>query len=189
MRQVRTGDAAGAVPVWPDLATPLDGFSRCHEGILKGVASFGELAALMGASLRARTVAAGVLATFENAVLAHHGDEEGELFPAVVRWAAKGEERERVEALVRKLTAEHRSIENAWREMRPAVEAAVHGKPAELDEAAVARLVAAYNVHAVFEEQQFLPLAQEILGRNSAHLASLGLSLHLRHAPQIPGYI
>ena len=32
----------------------------------------------------------------------------------------------------------------------------------------------------------FLPLSQTILGRNSNHMAALGVSLHMRHAlPQV----
>jgi hypothetical protein len=44
-------------------------------------------------------------------------------------------------------------------------------------------LVTQYRAHAQFEEQSFLPLSQAILGRNSHHLAALGLSLHMRHTP------
>ena len=47
---------------------------------------------------------------------------------------------------------------------------------------AVRALVDTYMGHARFEEQQFLPLAHTILGRNSNHMAALGLSLHMRHA-------
>ena len=46
-----------------------------------------------------------------------------------------------------------------------------------------------YAAHAGFEESRFLPLAQDILGRDDNHMAALGLSLHLRHAPQVVGYI
>ena len=55
---------------------------------------------------------------------------------------------------------------------------------ADLDAAAVQTLVAEYQAHARFEEEVFLPLAQSILGRNSAHMAALGLSLHIRHASE-----
>ena len=52
------------------------------------------------------------------------------------------------------------------------------------------RLVAQYRGHAEFEETAFLPLSQHILGRNSHHLAALGLSLHMRHTPvPVKGYV
>jgi len=49
--------------------------------------------------------------------------------------------------------------------------------------------VARYSAHAEAEERVFLPLAEKILGRNSNHMAALGLSLHMRHAPRILGHI
>ena len=43
-----------------------------------------------------------------------------------------------------------------------------------------------YQAHARYEEEVFLPLSQTILGRNSDHLAALGVSMHMRHAmPQV----
>ena len=47
----------------------------------------------------------------------------------------------------------------------------------------VHQLVTAYAAHAGYEEKEFLPLSQTILGRNSNHMAALGLSLHMRHTP------
>lgn len=38
-----------------------------------------------------------------------------------------------------------------------------------------------YQQHARIEETEFLPLSAAILGRESAALAALGLSLHTRH--------
>lgn len=54
---------------------------------------------------------------------------------------------------------------------------------------AVKELVQAHTAHARFEEEQFLPLAQAVLSRNGNHMDALGLSLHLRHAPQLTGHI
>jgi hypothetical protein len=59
----------------------------------------------------------------------------------------------------------------------------------ELDGALLRELVRGYLQHAKFEEEQLLPLAATILRRDGNHLAALGLSLHLRHAPQPVGYI
>jgi hypothetical protein len=44
-------------------------------------------------------------------------------------------------------------------------------------------LVTRYRAHAQYEESEFLPLSQTILSRNSNHMAALGMSLHMRHAP------
>ena len=81
-------DGSGTARLDPE--EPLDNFSRCHEGILEQLRGFSDLPALVEAANRARQVAAGVLAMFEHGVPSHHGDEESELFPAVVRRARPG---------------------------------------------------------------------------------------------------
>jgi hypothetical protein len=63
------------------------------------------------------------------------------------------------------------------------------GQDASLDENALARLVQHYREHALLEENEFLPLAETILGRNSNHMAALGLSLHMRHVPHFSAHI
>jgi hypothetical protein len=36
--------------------------------------------------------------------------------------------------------------------------------------------------HAAYEEKEFLPLTQTLLGRNSNHMAALGLLMQMRHS-------
>ena len=172
-----------ASSILPGGAAPVQGFSECHAGILAALAPFEQLPALAAAAARLREVAGAVLALFDGVVLEHHADEEAELFPAVLRSAAPGAERAAVQALVDQLGAEHRAIEEGWKQLRPLVRRAAAGEPVGLEEKAVASLVAAYRRHAALEEREFLPLAREILGRNGNHMDALGLSLHLRHAP------
>jgi hypothetical protein len=62
------------------------------------------------------------------------------------------------------------------------LKAVAKGGETDLDETAVAALVNDYLGHARYEEEVFLPLSQEILGRNDKRMAALGMSLHLRHA-------
>ncbi len=173
----------------PSTETPLTGFTDCHAGILGRLDAFKDLPALIAAADRARAVANDTVALFEHAVMAHHGDEESELFPAVLRWAREGEEHDRVKAMVQRLTLEHRAIEKLWKRHRSEVEAAARGKPSSLQKESADELVQAYRQHAVYEEEAFLPLARNILHRDSAHMAALGISLHMRHAPIIPGYV
>lgn len=168
---------------------PLDGFSRCHLGILSQLAAAAELPQLVAAADRACLVASDTLALFESSVFEHHGDEEKDLFPAVQRSAVKGEESELVADMVLRLTQEHRTIEALWAELKPAIKSVAHGRAAELDIAALEQLGRIYVAHARYEEQHFLPLAQQILGRDSKHLAALGIALHMRHVPQPMGYI
>jgi hemerythrin-like domain-containing protein len=171
------------------LDTPLDGFSRCHLGILTQLAATAELPQLVAAAEKARHVAADTLSLFDSSVLEHHADEENDLFPTVLRSAAPGEEHAQVEQMAQRLAAEHRAIEALWAQIKPAVKAVAHGRPAELDEEALEELGRLYLAHARFEEQHFLPLAQQILGRDSRHLAALGIALHMRHVPPPMGYI
>jgi hypothetical protein len=170
----------------PGGASPIDDFSQCHAGILGHLKDLGELPALLPAALRVRQIAAETLAFFRDAVFEHHAQEEAELFPAVLASAAKGKELEQVRAMVDALTAEHRRIEAAWVRLEPHLKALAKGRDDGLDVDDIHALVAAYRAHAQYEEASFLPLAQEILGRDGNHMAALGLSLHLRHAlPQV----
>ena len=168
---------------------PLLNFSNCHVGILSHLKSFAELPALLEPATRARKIAEETLKFFRDAVFEHHSEEERELFPAVLASAVKGEERDRVKIMIDQLTAEHRVVESAWSKLEPELKKVAKGHASELNLAGVAHLVNSYQTHATFEETQFLPLAHTILGRNSNHMAALGLSLHMRHVPVPIGHI
>jgi hemerythrin-like domain-containing protein len=161
---------------------PLDRFSQCHTGILRQLQALDELPALARAASRARHTADEVLRFFRDVIHEHHAQEEQELFPAVLASAIAGDERDRVQGIVEQLTREHREVEAAWARLEPALKAIAKGRDADLDAAAVEALVHRYEAHAAFEEREFLPMSETILGRDSAHLAALGLSLHMRHA-------
>lgn len=167
--------------------TPLRNFSDCHAAILSHLRSFGELPQLLDPAARARTIAQDMLEFFRGAVFEHHAEEERVLFPAVLASAQPGEEHHRVQALAEQLSAEHRAVEHAWNRVEPELRKVAKGQATTLDAAAVSQLIATYRAHASFEEAQFLPLAQAILGRNHNHMAALDLSLHLRHGPQVTG--
>lgn len=168
---------------------PLEGFSQCHVGITQRLAALDELPGLMEPAARARRLAADVLDFYERVVLEHHQDEERELFPAVLRSARVGEERDLVQAMIERLTTEHRMVESVFQRLAPALRDVARGRDAQLDAAEVTRLVDTYRAHAHFEEERFLPMAQAILGRDSNHMAALGLSLHLRHRPMFTAYV
>jgi len=81
----------------------------------------------------------------------------------------------------KRLTDEHRELEKLWKVLESGLKKVVKGQFGEVNVADLARLVSQYRAHAQFEEQEYLPLAQKILGRNGNHMAALGLSLHMRH--------
>lgn len=163
-------------------ADPVTDFSRCHLGITSRLTALAGLPALLAPAAQARQLAAESLAFFEEVIEEHHGSEERELFPAVIGSAVRGDERDLVQSLVDHLVAEHRQIEAAWAKLVPGLKAAAKGRDSDLDAAAVQSLVDRYLAHAAFEEREFLPLSQTILGRDRNHLAALAVSLHMRHS-------
>ncbi len=168
---------------------PIANFSQCHVGIIGHLDAMNELPALMAPARRARTVAADMLAFFDAVIVEHHGEEERELFPAVIQSAVKGTEREHVKTMVERLTVEHRQIEAWWTRIKPQLRQIAKGHDTELDDVAVQQLVKEYHAHAQYEETEFLPLSQTILARNANHMAALGMSLHMRHTKPVVGYI
>jgi hemerythrin-like domain-containing protein len=176
-------------PAPPLDSAPLESFADCHVGILRRLQALDRLPALLEPAAQARRIAADSLAFFREAIFEHHLDEERELFPAALASAQPGAERERVQAMADRLTCEHRIIEDLWKAIEKDLKRVAKGQDTELDIAEAHALVAAYTSHAAFEESEFLPLCERILGRNSNHMAALGLSLHLRHAPPVVGHI
>ena len=172
-----------------DTQAPLTNFSHCHEGILKRLNALDELPALLAPAARARQIAEQSLEFFREAIFEHHLEEERELFPAVLASAQAGEELERVRAMTQRLTEEHRMIEALWKRLEKGLKPVAKGQSTDLDVGEVHRLVQEYTAHAAYEEREFLPLSELILGRNSNHMAALGLSLHMRHAKPVNAYI
>ncbi len=168
---------------------PITNFSQCHVGIVAHLASLAELPALLAPAARAHKIAADTIAFFDDVIVEHHAQEERELFPAVLESSQRGEERDHVATMVERLTTEHRQIEAWWSQIKPQLKKIAKGHDSELDTVAVQQLVNEYRAHAAYEEAEFLPLSQTILGRNSNHMAALGLSLHMRHARPVVGYI
>lgn len=169
--------------------SPITDFSNCHGGILRHLDQLGGLPALLAPAAHARRVADETLAFFREAVFEHHADEERELFPTVLAAATAGEEREQVRRLSDMLTREHRQIERLWKSLEPGLKRVAKGQDSELNGKDVALLVEIYTAHARFEEAEFLPLAQRILSRKTNSMEALALSLHLRHAPRVVGYV
>lgn len=172
-----------------DTDAPIDHFSHCHVGIFAQLARMGDLPALLAPAAQARQIANQSLGFFSKGMYEHHKEEEDDLFPAVRASSHVGEERMKVEALIDQLVADHRALEKLWESLEPGLHKVAKGQDSTLDTTALQSLVARYQAHATLEERQFLPLAEQILGRNSNHMAALGLSLHMRHVPHFIGHI
>ena len=127
--------------------------------------------------------------------------EDGEARRAIL------EMRQRVDALqvsgqrsadeVRRLTDENAQLRRSLLDLQTQIEALraedakMRGQNEQLlrDVSELQRLVTEYTAHAAYEEAEFLPLSEVILGRNSNHMAALGLSLHMRHVKPVAAYI
>jgi hemerythrin-like domain-containing protein len=169
---------------------PIADFSQCHSGIFKKLDVLAELPALLAPAVRAREIAEQSLEFFREAIFEHHLDEERELFPAALADAVKGEEYDKVQFMVARLTVEHRDLETIWKRLESGLKMVAKGKDSSINVMDIEVLVSRYRAHAQYEETEFLPLAQAVLSRNSNHMAALGMSLHMRHAPlQVPNYI
>jgi hemerythrin-like domain-containing protein len=162
---------------------PLENFTNSHAGIVMHLDRLSELPALLAPANLARKTAQQTLNFFRHAVYEHHADEEKTLFPAVLESAADAAERSTVQALVKALTVQHRALEALWEKIEPELKKIAKGSEHSLEAGLLMQLVTRYREHAAFEEAQFLPLSQQILGRNDNHMAALGISLHLKHAP------
>jgi len=160
---------------------PLQDFSRCHVGFVTVLEAALGLPEMIVTAARSRSCAADMLKMFRDRLLAHHDDEERDLFPAVLRVAQPGEEADRARAMVAQLVREHREIAQLWKQLEPAVQAIANGYLPRLDSALLHELVRRFNEHVRIEEEAFLPFAQQVLARQAEDMAMLGLALHLRH--------
>lgn len=180
---------ADAKPVEASRDAPLENFSNCHAGILRHLTDLGDLPALLAPAERARRIAADAVSFFREAMFEHHAEEEKDLFPAVLASARPGDEHVRVQAMIQRLTQEHRAVEALWKHLEPGLKQVAKGHESSVDTQELERLVTQYTAHAAYEEREFLPLSQEILGRNANHMAALGMSLHMRHLPAFKSYV
>lgn len=161
--------------------SPLQDFSRCHIGFVTLLETSLGLPEMVATSARARSCAADVVKMFRHSVLAHHDDEERDLFPAVLKAAQPGAEADRANAMVAQLVREHHEIATLWKQLEPTVQAIATGYLPGLDSALLQELVKRFNEHVRIEEVEFLPFAQQVLARHGDHMAMLGLALHRRH--------
>jgi hemerythrin-like domain-containing protein len=163
---------------------PLQDFSRCHVGFVTVLETALGLPEMIATAARSRSCAADMLKMFHDRLLAHHDDEERDLFPAVLRLAKPGDEANRAHAMVDQLVREHREIAQLWKQLEPAVHAIANGYLPSLDAALLRELVRRFNEHVRIEEEAFLPFAQQVLARQAQDMAMLGMAMHQRHETQ-----
>ena len=162
----------------------LSAFSDCHHDFVAQLHSALYLPELVSAAAKARAMSHELLKMFSHDVVAHHAEEEQELFPAVLRAAEPGEELDAARAMVTQLVREHRELHASWKQLEPSIQAVARGETPALDSALIEDIVQHFFAHAHFEEEHFLPLAQKILGRQGEVMAELGRAMHERQRLQ-----
>ncbi len=161
--------------------SPLNEFSKCHDGIVMNFQQLLSLAVLLKQNPKDPQInkrAKSLLTFFEEVVLRHHSEEEEELFTAVIDCASKASEAKLAREYIKKLIEEHRDLEKMWEVIESDIRKLAQGKPADIDIQITEKLATQYLAHAAFEEQYFLPLSVKILSKNE--MSALGLSLHMR---------
>jgi len=163
-------------------------YSKRHDGIAQRLRKLDEMPELVAAIARARTVAQRSLQAARDAILSHHLEEERELFTSVLAASETGAERMHVQAVIERLTAQHRQIESLWAAVEGELVRGVTGCANHVELDGLQQLTAEYEAHARFEESVFLPMAESILERDGHGHASaaLGLARHAHALPEFP---
>ena len=106
--------------------------------------------------------ATSVMRYFDISAKHHHADEEEDLFPALIESMA-GSDAVCLREMIDGLTAEHRTLEVAWRRLRNVLDRIAAGESAPLASDLVEALVRLYERHIEREENELLPMAARLL--------------------------
>ncbi len=169
-----TADAKG------QQGSPLNNFSDCHIGIVTQLNQLSSLSSMLEHARQANKITKETIQFFNRAVFDHHKEEEKDLFPAVLDAAEDGDEKSKVLKVIKLLVRDHRAIESMWRSLEPQLMKFLDSPQNDVAVIEIENLVRTYLTHAKFEEDVFLPLSEQILGRNGFEMAALGLSIHTR---------
>lgn len=159
---------------------PLEMLSACHGRVERQCATLRRLVshlATHGVNEDARMAATNVMRYFDTSAKHHHADEEEELFPALIESMA-GSDPVCLREMIEGLTADHRSLEAAWRRLRGVLERIAAGESVPLASDDVEALVGKYECHIAREERELLPMAARLLSDDD--LARIGRAMRER---------
>ncbi len=159
---------------------PLEMLAACHGRVQAQCATLQRLAAHLGthgADSAAREAAVALMRYFDTAARDHHADEELDLFPALIESMA-GSDAVCLRELVAALVAEHRLLEDHWRQLRPLLSQVAGGAAVPLPAPLVQGFVGLYAQHIAREEAELLPMAARLL--DDATLDGVGLAMRRR---------
>ncbi|MBX9871809.1 MAG: hemerythrin domain-containing protein [Burkholderiaceae bacterium] len=159
---------------------PYEMLTACHERIQRTLDLLDRLithVAQTGHDAQSRSAAADVLRYFDLAAPLHHQDEELHVFPPLLA----GEDAA-LQAVVRRLRAEHREMETLWAALRPTLlrwcEAGASDTPDAALRARAERFVQLYAGHIPVEETLVFPVAQA--GMDAVQQDAMGQEMQAR---------
>ena len=168
----------------PTFDEPLEMLAACHERIEAQLATLEKLVehvAARGADAPAREAATQVMRYFDTAGVAHHRDEDEDVFPVLRRLAAE-RDRPEVSAIINGLEQDHATMEVQWSRVRARLDAIAKGgeagRSASLSAEEVAPFAWLYRRHMEKESALVLPFAREAIGETER--AELGCRMAAR---------
>ncbi len=167
----------------PDELDPMQLFSGCHARIHERMGMVRALAETLGEaepSQAAAGMAEAIVRFYESTVLAHHREEEKELWPMLER-SAQDTDAQTFKSIGARLKDEHRELEALWDEIIPALRRIGHRKAAKIDLDKLTTLADAYDRHAQFEDAVVIPMARFLLSPTDQ--TRLSMSIALRRMP------
>lgn len=159
---------------------PLAVLRACHERIQRQCLTLQRLEAHLaqhGADEQARQAAQAVMRYFDIAGVHHHADEEDDLFP-LLRAHVDQPGHADVLAAIEALEQDHRRMEQAWADLRVALQGLIDGDVTAYRAAQVHEFVELYRQHIELEERAVYDPGEPML--TTAELTRLGQSMAQR---------
>ena len=132
----------------------------------------------------AQEAARAVMRYFDTAARHHHGDEEQDLFPALLESMA-GSDAVCLRDLTTSLCSDHRLLEQRWAVLRQRLQQVAEGSALTLDDDDVSGFVQLHAQHIPREEAELLPMAARLL--SDVELDRIGLAMRIRRGGAAPG--
>lgn len=152
-------------PAAPSFDEPVEMLDACHGRIMAQIETLRHLVTYLpqhGVDGTARDALQGVLRYFSAAAPHHHEDEESDLFPALLA-TAQGETLTQTQALVTRLLADHRHMDQLRDALLAHLRSLLSGEAKDLPAAQVETLAELYLGHIERETVELLPLARRVL--------------------------
>ena len=170
----------------PTFDEPLEMLAACHERIEEQLDTLEKLVEHLparGADAAAREAAGRVMRYFDTAGVAHHRDEDEDVFP-LLRHLAAERGRPEVSALINGLEQDHTTMEAQWSRLRQRLQSILEGIDTRLDAEEVGRFAWLYRRHMEKESALVLPFAREAVSETER--AALGRRMAARRRIRAP---